>query len=311
VAARVKGPPDRGVWAITSYFNPAGYRSRLHNYRIFRQRLAVPLLTVELSFGPDFELAGGDADLLVQVGGGDVMWQKERLLNLALRALPPECETVAWIDCDVVLARPDWPAVAVEILRKKPIIQLFHQRYSLPRGTLPEDARADDAAGHGVAYLLAHGLSSPELLAERWGVSLGLGWAARRQLLASHGFYDAGVLGGGDRALACAVFGELDALRSAWKANQRQMEHYAAWARPFHGATRGEAGYVDGAVFHLWHGRKQDRRYAERFAGFERFAFDPFRDVAMDGAGCWRWKTDKAEMHRYVREYLGGRREDD
>jgi hypothetical protein len=299
------------VWAITTFFNPAGYRSKPFNYRVFRQRLAVPLLTVELSFGAEFELANDDADVLLQVRGGDVLWQKERLLNLALRALPPQCETVAWIDCDVVLSRPDWPAVAAEILQSKAIVQLFHERYSLPRATLPEEAQPDHAAGHGVAYLLAQRLSSPELLAERWGVSLGLAWAARRQLLESHGLYDMGVLGGGDRALACAVFGQFEALQSAWNANQRQMEHFLAWARPFHEAVRGEAGYVDGAVFHLWHGHKHDRLYVERFADFARFDFDPFADIATDAAGCWRWSTDKPAMHRYVRDYFAARREDD
>ena len=48
--------PSR-LWAITSYFNPVGYQRRLENYRIFRQRLTVPLVTVELSFAPVFELA--------------------------------------------------------------------------------------------------------------------------------------------------------------------------------------------------------------------------------------------------------------
>jgi hypothetical protein len=53
-------------WAITCYFNPAGYRRRLENYRTFRQRLKVPLVAVELSFGEEFQLASGDADILVQ-----------------------------------------------------------------------------------------------------------------------------------------------------------------------------------------------------------------------------------------------------
>ena len=32
------------------------------------------------------------------------MWQKERLLNVALAAVPNNVEDVAWIDCDVVFA---------------------------------------------------------------------------------------------------------------------------------------------------------------------------------------------------------------
>src|SRR5262249_46941224 len=90
------------LWAISSYFNPAGFRRKLANYRLFRERLIVPLVTVELAYGPNFQLTEGDADVLVQIRGRDVMWQKERLLNLALQALPGECKNVVALDCDII-----------------------------------------------------------------------------------------------------------------------------------------------------------------------------------------------------------------
>jgi hypothetical protein len=306
-----------GIWAIASYFNPAGYRSRLRNYRIFRRRLAVPLVTVELSYGAAFELGERDADVLVQIRGSDVLWQKERLLNVALQSLPDECETVAWLDCDIVLTRPEWPRSATQLLEDVPLVQLFHERYNLPVETLPEQVAspAAHAAGSAVAYQLAHRLVAAEVLGEpgcasRWGVALGLAWAARRRLLERHGFYDAGVLGGGDRALACAAFAQFDGLRESWCANQRQSAHFLDWARPFHEAVRGGVGYVDGAVYHLWHGRKDDRRYVDRYARFRAFDFDPYRDIAVDPSGCWRWNTSKPDMHRYVEDYFHSRRED-
>src|SRR5262245_42591250 len=80
------------LWAITSYFNPAGYRNRRENYRLFRERLAVPLVTVEWARDGRFALGPEDAEVLVQVSGGDVLWQKERLLNVALRHLPDDCD---------------------------------------------------------------------------------------------------------------------------------------------------------------------------------------------------------------------------
>jgi hypothetical protein len=303
-----------GVWAITSYFNPAGYRTRSKNYRIFRQRLAVPLLTVELSFGADFELGERDADRLVQIRGRDVLWQKERLLNLALRSLPDECETVAWLDCDVVLTRPDWPGVASRLLEDVSLVQLFHERINLPAGALPEDAAAP-AVRHALAYELGRGRIPAQVVGEpgcatRWGIALGLAWAARRRLLEAHGFYDAGVLGGGDRALACAAFAQFDGLRESWCANERQSAHFRSWAGPFHRAVASRVGCVEGAVYHLWHGHRNDRRYLERYAGLRAFDFDPGRDIAIDPSGCWRWNSSKPEMHRYVREYFQSRRED-
>ena len=85
---------DAPLWAITAYFNPAGYRRRRDNYRVFRERLQAPLVTAELSCDGNFALSSDDADVLVQVHG-DAMWQKERLLNLALGAVPSACQAVA------------------------------------------------------------------------------------------------------------------------------------------------------------------------------------------------------------------------
>ncbi len=93
---------DGRLWAVTAYFNPCRYRTRLENFRTFRERLAVPLVAVELVYGGRPELEAGDANVLVRVEGHNVLWQKERLLNVALSLLPDRCEAVAWVDCDLV-----------------------------------------------------------------------------------------------------------------------------------------------------------------------------------------------------------------
>ena len=93
------------MWAITSYYNPVRYKRRLSNYRLFRANLGVPLVAVELSFDGQFELTEKDADILLQISGGAVLWQKERLLNLAIKAVPPNASSIAWIDCDTMKNR--------------------------------------------------------------------------------------------------------------------------------------------------------------------------------------------------------------
>lgn len=94
------------MWVITTYYNPVRYKRRLSNYKIFRANLGVPLVTVELSFNGQFELTEKQADILIQISGGAVLWQKERLLNVALQALPSSCHKVAWLDCDIFLTLP-------------------------------------------------------------------------------------------------------------------------------------------------------------------------------------------------------------
>ena len=66
-------------------------------------------------------------------------------------------------------------------------------------------------------------------------------------------------------------------------------------------------GYVPGRLFHLWHG---DRRYGDRYRVREFLDFDPSADIAIDDSGCWRWSSDKPDLHEYVYNYFDQRRED-
>ena len=126
------------IWAVTSLFNPQKYRRRIANYREFRRRLPIPLLTVELSFDGAFEVEEHEADTLVRLRVGDVMWQKERLLNIGIRALPSSCDAVAVLDSDIVFENGDWPVEAERLLREHLVIQPYSCVRHLERDRLPE-----------------------------------------------------------------------------------------------------------------------------------------------------------------------------
>ena len=203
------------LWAITSYFNPARYRRRFENYRVFRRHLTLPLLTVELGFDGRFELGSGDADRLVQVHGRDVMWQKERLLNIALAELPAECEAVAWLDCDLVFDDPRWPRKAMAELEKVTAVQPFDRVMEAGPSYDHDAADSPDLVhrGRSWASALNDPACPPDLLTREiraLGYSCGLAWAARRSFLERHGFYDACVMGSGVRALPGAVLGRFE-----------------------------------------------------------------------------------------------------
>lgn len=306
------------LWAITSYFNPMGYRRRLENYRVFRRELPLPLLTVELSFGGAFALEEGDADLLLQLRGGDVMWQKERLLNCALARLPAECRAVVWIDCDVIPGRADWPEQIHRALERAPVVQCFSRLHHLRRG-VPAECRRDPEAAlfwqPALASLLAQGrpmsACHPTRVRRVAGeASAGFCWAARRDLLARHGLYDACIVGGGDSAQVCAAVGDFEDVVRRHGMNERQQDYYLAWARPYFESVRGQIGYVECPLFHLWHGELSDRRPSQRHEELDRFHFDPATDLTVSQDGPWRWNSDKPQLHEYLRGYFAGRRED-
>src|SRR5476649_2628133 len=122
------------MWAITSYFNPARYKRRLPNYKRFRANLGAPLVTVELSFDGMFELTKEDADILIQINGGAVLWQKERLLNVALRAVPTDERFIAWLDCDIIFGETNWAYLTEQSLAAHNAVQLFSDVLNLDIG---------------------------------------------------------------------------------------------------------------------------------------------------------------------------------
>jgi hypothetical protein len=289
------------LWVITSYFNPVGYRRRLLNYRRFRSALGVPLAAVELSFTGSWELADHDADLLLRVADGDVMWQKERLLNLVVAHLPPECEYVAWIDADVLMQDADWPEQAVAALASVPLVQLFSEAFDLgPDGAIPMSSVPS------VAALATRGEST--ILAD---IKHGMAWAARRDVLQRHGLYDSCVIGGGDTALMRAAYDKhTGRVVKRLQLFGRARDHYVIWANGFHDEVRGRVGVLPGSIHHLWHGDLENRRYQLRHSDLARHDFDPWTDIRLSDDGAWRWASDKPALHALLSDYFHSRQDD-
>jgi hypothetical protein len=308
------GKSNGQLWGLTTYFNPAGYRRRLENYRVFRKHFQAPLLTVELSFDGQFELCDEDADSLIRITGGDVMWQKERLLNLALQSLPPTCREVAWVDCDVVLEDDGWPEKTSRLLEHFTIVQPFSFAYRMPPEWRPGDAISGGEEWYSIPFLIQSGKSVEACVdfhASKINACHGYAWAVRREFITTHRFYDACVIGGGDSVLLRAAYGHMSEAPRFQKMNARQRDHYDAWAHPFYAAARASVGAIPGRLFHLWHGQVANRRYTLRFSDFEPFDFDPFTDIAVYNTGVWRWNSDKPDMHDHIRRYFAQRREDE
>jgi hypothetical protein len=218
--------------------------------------------------------------------------------------LPAECEGVAWLDADIVFGRRDWPLAALAALGDAALVQPFLDVHD-PGGA----GSPGPASRQSLAFRIAEGrLTTGEIatarLANEYRCAAGLVWVARRAVLERHGLYDAAIVGGGDRAIACAAYGAWSGLERTHRLNDRQLAHYLEWARPFAEAVQGRVGYVDGGVSTLAHGSFGGRAYGDRHAGLEPFGFDPTVDIALDEQGCWRWNSDRPALHEYVRQYF-------
>jgi hypothetical protein len=306
------------LWAITSYFNPAKYGRRFSAYKNFREALSIPLLTVEHGNAGELELTEGDADILVQKTGGDTMWQKERLLNLALDTLPESCDAVAWLDCDILFPDDLWIARLESALESVSLIQLFSQVNYLDPDWVPGDdmERHVERRRPSIASGVSSGQSAMQALAhpspaQRPGTyANGLAWAADRAFIDEFRFFDACIIGGGDRAISCAAYGSFDHIFEWHRMNHSQQAYYLKWAVPFFSVVRSRVTSLEGVIYHQWHGKAADRGLPSRHLGLQPFGFDPAEDIAIDSDGCWRWNSEKPDMHKYIENYFSSRRED-
>ena len=311
------------MWAVTSYYNPAQFKRRLGNYKIFHANLGVPLVTVELSFNGHFELTKGDADILIQISGGAVLWQKERLLNLAIKSVPSHAKNIAWIDCDILFDRADWMVEAERQLDKVNIVQPFSEIVDLEPEGHHSNYRELCSTGRGLVSLInGDARAQIDAATASWAsletstrkirsFPVGIAWAARRAILENHGLYDAMIVGGADRAFLHAIYGQFDKEIQLHHLNKSHQEHYLKWARPFQRAIAEKVGHVPGRVYHLWHGQFINRKYSSRHRLFADFGFEPDADLVVGPNGAWRWARPRPELENFLLNYFIGRAEDD
>lgn len=281
---------------ITTHFNPQRYQRVTAKYQRFRECLGrVPLYGVEISYDGHWET---DLPWKILARPDQVLWQKERALNIALDRLPDQFDLVSWIDDDLIPLGDKFVSAIEVMLANVPVCQPF--------------ARIHYTDKHG------HIVSSVESAASSWagpskclhGVPGGW-WAARREALA------AGLLD-------FAITGACDALQlEAWTRTRLsvgvsqiltagELEAFSAYARKAYKHVRGTLGYCPTDCVHLFHGDMQQRQYRERHNWHLEAAFDPRRDLVIADNGLWRWTRDASPaLVARVNKLFALRREDD
>ncbi len=302
------------LWVVTPYYNPVGYRTRRRNYEIFVALLresGIPVLTIECAFGDQRHDLPESVDV-VKVRGASLLWQKERLLNLAISWLPRSAASVAWLDCDLIFTDPDWARKTVLALESAPIVQVFETCHQLPR----DFAGGGGARGGRVCPSFAHVVCSHrEVLGtgryEDHGHP-GYGWAARREILERHGLYEVAIAGSADHYMAHAAAGDLDSpcIARMMLGRPAPMRCFREWAEAFHGSVRGGLGVVPGQVLHLWHGEAEDRKYYLRQLELAELGFDPYTDLHAPPGRPLELRPGKPALEAFLRSYFTERRED-
>jgi hypothetical protein len=308
-APRYRLTPDIAV--VSCYFNSHNFDSKRRAFQLFRHSMeqsGVPLFIGECAFGEQpFELAPSSS--VFQFRGRDVMWQKERLLNLTIDRVPDRYTKIVWVDADILFTNPDWMTETSERLDQYRVVQLFSHVLRLRPNETSYFGGGERAHGFGFAYTALPAFSQlPFLVHGRTGY----GWAADRQLLSDVGLYDGSIMGGGDHMIAHAFSGAFASrcLGIHFSGSPGYLDHFRGWAEAMQSRVLGRLGYVPGAALHLWHGERMNRRYAERLRELNQRGYDPSVHLQSEPGGVWAWSDEGAFFAEWASAYFRDRRED-
>jgi hypothetical protein len=322
-------------WCISTYFNPGASVRRRRNLDEFLRFLELPLLLIELNDRGSPTVPCRDGCRVMAIAGETHLWQKERLLNIAVDALPDTVRYVAWLYCDVVLGETGWPDMARrQLLEDGGVLQLFssaHQLHEEVDTTGLDRTSVFSAPTTDYAQSFARAAERGRLatgdalrgLVDCWAgdgrrdVAVadsrpqpGFAWAARREDLRRWRFYKHFVLGGGDRAFALAAAGRADLYLTKRPLTAAHGAHYRRWANHLAAGVRGRVSALPGELRHLWHGSPRHRQYRTRFDILLEHAFDPVRDVVAPAGRGLAWREPRGALARAARDYFLQRRED-
>jgi hypothetical protein len=295
--------------AVTAYFNPQHSTTRRENWFRCAEHLAdqgIYLATVEgVREGDKPDLPGVHS--VQQVSFRDVLWHKERLLNLAIERLDDVVDAVAWVDADVLWDCTD--------LRDRPLEKLGRYYVIQPWAKcelLGADGKPQKWLGGQFAQSMASGNKGRPGDASPHKKHPGFAWAARLQTLVDMGgLYEGHVTGGGDTQMAIGFYGDFRCKFMDGRMTTQMRASWLEWAKKAYAAVRGNVGFLDSTISHLYHGEIGDRKYLDRCQMLVRNEYDPARHIRVAESGALEW-TEEAPLSLItdVADYLLRRRKE-
>jgi hypothetical protein len=285
----VRQDPKERAAIVTFHFNQAKRQRLRDTFTEWAATIGHPFQCWELAFDEP-EIPGSIA---IRGDSTNVLWQKERLINLAVSQLPPEVDYVAWIDHDLIFDNPHWLDIGIDMIRRGvDVVQLFSEvAYQERDGSVSRRRRGSVAAWQTTWEI---GDSAP-----------GGAWVASRTWLDSiGGLYEHNICGGGDATFFHAV--------TKCKTNyvDRQAPKLRDDCLAYAARVTAKVGYVPGSVRHLWHGDRANRQYLSRDEILSRHDFDPASHLRIGESGLLELSNAPGVLAEEIAQYFADRRDD-
>jgi hypothetical protein len=96
---------------------------------------------------------------------------------------------------------------------------------------------------------------------------VGFAWGARREILQKMPLYDRALIGGADHIIAHAAAGQIPH-SCITKSFTDNLDEVLNWSKRFYKLIQGRIGFVQGDLYHIWHGDIDKRQYLKRIQDF-------------------------------------------
>lgn len=265
---------------IACYFNPQNNPYRLKAFNAFYDSIKhLNHRIIECVIG-DAQPQLPENKNIRLVHTVSTLWHKEALLNNIIEDLDPKFKYVFWLDTDVIFSNKNWLVEGVKQLQTNKMIQPFEYCVHLDKNEKPSDFPVGHYREYSVSPTLKHPrmwrsfsanyVSSKELAANEVYDAhghVGFAWGARRDVLDIMPLYDRALVGGADHIMAHAAAGHIPH-KCITKSFTQDIDAVNRWSRDFYDVVGGSIGYVQGDLFHIWHGTLESREYLKRVREF-------------------------------------------
>lgn len=283
---------------ITCHFNWCDFtrpKQNLHRFLRNMRAMGVPVFGIEATMpGQEPQTAKMRGWTQIEADpSNQMMFQKERMLNMVEKLVPHQFTKLGWVDADLGFTNPNWANDTSILLDHFPFVQPF------------EMAVWTNIDGRDL-------FRKPSTLRMKGGLPSdshpGFAMAARRSMwLEQGGLYENLIVGNGDMGIAAAILGQ--AVPPTQKYSSELQAHYKPWWEGISKKCGGRYAFTRGTIWHEWHGSMMDRKYLERNMILQRM--DPYNHLTIGPNGLLSWTPQAPEdVVNYVRDYFLNRAED-
>lgn len=294
---------------ITSYFNPQKSANRYKNFQLFAQHmkdLGIPLYTIEGHYYlDDPQLTKQDCENLITVEYYDILWQKERLLNILVESLPPEIDCLGWFDADIFFSCDNLKEQCLEVLSYYPVIQPWSSCAFLDKEEIPSQY---------FYSMSSDNFFVPNKTVDQQRNHPGFAWCIRKETWEQiKGFYDVMICGNGDTFMAMGFFNHLNyPFLQQEKVNEPTSKNFIEWWDICSRVVGGNVSFLDLEIKHLYHGTRENRQYWERVKNLFDNGFSPNEHLELAENQTYKFtKNTPDSIRNYLSDLLLNQRRDD